>query len=163
MCNNIPVILFCVFLESVKCLCLICQLVQCGRVADDDRLLAAGAVASSLPVQSLSHGPGRSHHLGPVVGNVLVVRIMRTLQFLGANVAEHDAKGEEAEHANHQEDVHDSLRLRVGPGSRCVVHSLLGRVVLRQRRRQYSCAVEPVLQEGEQERLQLGGVDVRHG
>lgn len=111
-------------------------------------------------MQSLSDDPGRSHHLGPVVGNVLVIRVLRALQLLGANVAEHDAECEEAEHANHQKDVHHALRLSVGPGSSHVGRSLLGGVVVRHRWRQHTCAVEAVLQEGEQERLQLGGVDV---
>lgn len=146
--------------EIAECFFLVWQLLQCCRVADDDGLLAAGSVTRTLPVQSLSDGPGWSHHLGPVVGNVLVVRIMRALQLLGANVAEHDAECEEAEHADHQKDIHHALRLRVGPGSGHVVHSLLGSVVLRNRWRQYACAVEAVLQEGQQERLQLGGVDV---
>lgn len=83
---------------------------------------------------------------------------MRALQLLGANVAEHDAECEEAEHANHQDDIHHALRLSVGPGSS--LRSRLGSVVLRYLRRQYTGAVEAVLQEGEQERLQLGGVDV---
>lgn len=88
---------------------------------------------------------------------------MRALQLLGANVAEHDAKREEAEHANHQKNIHDAWSLSVSPDSSRVVHSLLGSVVLRCRQREYAGAVEAVLQEGEQERLQLGGVDVRHG
>lgn len=111
-------------------------------------------------MQSLSDRPGRSHHLGPVVGNVLVVRIMRALQLLGANVTEHDSKCEEAEHANNQKDIHNALRLKVRQSSRHMVRCLLGSVVLAYRGRQYTCVVEAVLQEGEKARLQLGGVDV---
>lgn len=104
---------------------LVRQLLQCCRVADDNRLLAA----CCLPVQSLSDDPGGSQHLGPVVGDVLVIRVLRALQLLGADVAEHDAKCEEAEHANHQKDVHHALRLSVDPGTSCLVQSLLGSVV----------------------------------
>lgn len=89
---------------------------------------------------------------------------MRALQLLGADVAEHDAECEEAEHADHQQDVHDSLRLSVDPACSPVLHSLLGSEVLgRPRGRQEACAVEAVLQDGEKERLQLGAVGVGHG
>lgn len=121
------------------------QLLQCCRIADDDGLLAAGSVTCSLSVQSLSDSPGWGHHLSPVVCNVLVIWVMRALQLLGANVAEHDAKCEEAEHPNNQKDVHHALRLSVSFGCSHVLHSMLGGVVLRCERRQYICAVEAVL------------------
>lgn len=108
----------------------------------------------------LSAGPGRGHRRGPVVGDVLVVWIVRPFQFLGADVAQHDTECEEAEHADHQKDVHHALRLSRSPGSGRMVHSLLGSVVLRCLWRQYACAVEAVLQEEEQEGLQLGSIDV---
>lgn len=139
------------------------QLGSCSRVADDDWILATGFVISSLAVQGLSNRSGWSHHLGPVVGNVLVVRIVRALQLLGANVTEHDSKCKETEHTNHQKDIYNALRLNVALGSGCMVHCLLGSVVLGRGVRQYTCVVEAVLQEGEKERLQLGGVDVWHG
>lgn len=105
-------------------------MLQCCRVADDDRLLASGSVTRSIPVQSLGDDPGRSHHLTPVVGDVLVVRIVRVLQLLGANVAEHDAEREEAEHAHHEKDVQHALRLSASLRSSHIVHRLLGGVVL---------------------------------
>ncbi|TNN67742.1 hypothetical protein EYF80_022058 [Liparis tanakae] len=148
---------------QIETLNLIFRLLQCCGVADDDGLLAAGCVPTGVPpVKRLSDGPGRGGHLGPVLGDVLMVRILGALQLLGANVAEHDAKREEAEHADHQEDVHHALGLSVGPGSGHGVHGRLRSGVVVQRWRQEAGAVEAVLQEGEQQRLQLGGVDVRH-
>lgn len=125
------------------------QLGSCSRVADDDWLFATGLVNGSLAVQSLSNRPGRSHHLGPVAGNVLVVWIVRALQFLGANVTEHDSKCEETKHANHQKNIYNALRLNVALGSSYMEHCLVGSVVLGLWGRQYACAVEEVLEEGE--------------
>lgn len=145
MCNNISV-LRCHIFESGKCLILSWQPIQCCPVADDDWLPAAGSVTPSLPVQSLSDGPGWSHDLVPVLSDILMVWVMRAFQLLGAYVAEHDAEREEAEHANHQKDIHDSLRLSMDPSSSHEVHSLLRGVVLRYRWGQYTCTVEAVLQ-----------------
>lgn len=81
---------------------------------------------------------------------------MRVFQFLGANVTEHDSKREEAEQADHQQDVHHAL----GLSRDSVVHGLLGSVVQRYYCRRHRCSVQAVLQEGEQQGLQLSGVDV---
>lgn len=63
---------------------------------------------------------------------------MGAFQFLGANVAEHDAEREEAEHADHQNDEQHALRLIWG-----VLCPLQDGVVLR-RWWPDACAVEAV-------------------
>uniref|UniRef100_A0A3P9M412 DnaJ (Hsp40) homolog, subfamily C, member 28 n=1 Tax=Oryzias latipes TaxID=8090 RepID=A0A3P9M412_ORYLA len=124
---------------------------SCCRVAEDD-----GPLPASLPVEGLCHDPARRRHGGPVVCDVLVVRVLGALQLPGADVAEHDAEGAEAEHAHHQDNVHDALRL--GPDSAPGLHGMLGGVVLSVE----VGAVEAVVQEGEQERLQLRAVGGEH-
>lgn len=71
--------------------------------------------------------------------NILVVKIIRAFQFLGANEAEHDAKREKAEHANHQNNVNHTVRLSMWP-----LCSVAGSV-LRCHGRQKTRAVEEVL------------------
>lgn len=96
------------------------------------------------------------------MGDVLVVRVLGALQLLGADVAEHDAEREEAEEAHHQDDVHQLLRLGVASGRSCLLQGLMGSGVSRRGGRLKAAGVEAVLQEGEQERLQLGAVEAGH-
>lgn len=101
----------------------------CSRVADDCGLLIrGGVVASGYPSEKLSHSPSRGHDLGPVVGNVLVVGVARVLQLFRSNKTEHDPKGEEAEHPDHHQDVHEARGLCSVSSS--TVRGLLGGVVL---------------------------------
>lgn len=129
------------------------QRLQSRRVAEDHRVLGP-------PLQRLGYGPGRPRHGAPVVGDVLVVRVLGALQLPGADVAQHDAEGEEAEEADHQQDEQQLLRLRAPPGGgRRLLQSIMGSVVPW---RLEAAAVEAVLQDGEQQRLQLGAVEAEH-